>query len=321
MLAYDGFGQRRRAMHAPVSYGSTGIGFMDGEYLPVSEMRLPVTDMGFQLGDMCYDAVHVHKGRFFRLKDHLDRWDHSIAERRYQSLGYDRDQVAEVLHGCVARAGLKEAMITFVATRGSPATAHKDLRTCKNRFMVWAVPYYQVFSESEASIGSDIVVANTIRIPPEAVDPTIKNFGRLDFVRALFEAYDREAKYAVLLDQEDNVTEGRGWNIFVLRDGVLTSPDRGVLEGITRKTVVELAARMNIDCRLTRVPVDDLRRADEVFISSTAGGIMPVRSIDKVAVGDGAPGPVTMRLSEMYWRLHEDPAYSTPVRYELAPAA
>jgi len=308
-------------MHAPVSYGSTGIGFMDGEYLPVSEMRLPVTDMGFQLGDMCYDAVHVHKGRFFRLKDHLDRWDHSIAERRYQSLGYDREQVAEVLHGCVARAGLKEAMITFVATRGSPATAHKDLRTCKNRFMVWAVPYYQVFSESEASIGSDIVVANTIRIPPEAVDPTIKNFGRLDFVRALFEAYDREAKYAVLLDQEDNVTEGRGWNIFVLRDGVLTSPDRGVLEGITRKTVVELAARMNIDCRLTRVPVDDLRRADEVFISSTAGGIMPVRSIDKVAVGDGAPGPVTMRLSEMYWRLHEDPAYSTPVRYELAPAA
>jgi len=308
-------------MHAPVSYGSTGIGFMDGEYLPVSEMRLPVTDMGFQLGDMCYDAVHVHKGRFFRLKDHLDRWDHSIIERRYQSLGYDREQVAEVLHGCVARAGLKEAMITFVATRGSPATAHKDLRTCKNRFMVWAVPYYQVFSESEASVGSDIVVANTIRIPPEAVDPTIKNFGRLDFVRALFEAYDREAKYAVLLDQEDNVTEGRGWNIFVLRDGVLMSPDRGVLEGITRKTVVELAATMNIDCRLTKVPADVLRRADEVFISSTAGGIMPVRSIDKVAVGDGAPGPVTLRLSEMYWRLHEDPAYSTPVRYELAPAA
>ena len=70
------------------SYGSTGVGFMDGDYMPVSEMRLPVTDMGFQLGDMCYDAIHVHKGRFFRLKDHLDRWDHSIAERRYQSLGY-----------------------------------------------------------------------------------------------------------------------------------------------------------------------------------------------------------------------------------------
>jgi len=308
-------------MRANEGYGSTGVGFMDGDYMPVSEMRLSVTDMGFQLGDMCYDAVHVHKGRFFRLEDHLDRWDHSVAERRYQSLGYDREQVAEVLHGCVARAGLEEAMITFAATRGSPATAHKDLRTCKNRFMVWALPYYSVFSGPEAENGSDIVVATTLRIPAEAVDPTIKNFGRLDFVRALFEAYDREAKYALLLDQEGNVTEGRGWNIFVLRDGVLMSPDRGVLEGITRKTVVELSARLNIDCRLTQVPVDALRGADEVFISSTAGGIMPVRSIDKEPVGDGAPGPVTTRIKEMYWKLHEDPAYSTPVRYELAPAA
>jgi branched-chain amino acid aminotransferase len=263
----------------------------------------------------------VHNGRFFRLRDHLDRWDHSVAERRYQSLGYDRDQVAEVLNGCVARAGLKESMITFAATRGSPATAHKDLRTCKNRFMVWAVPYHNVFSGSDAETGGDIVVAKTIRIPPEAVDPTIKNFGRLDFVRALYEAYDREAKYAVLLDQDDNVTEGRGWNIFVLRDGVLMSPDRGVLEGITRKTVVELSARLNIDCRLTKVPVATLRKADEVFISSTAGGIMPVRSVDKEPVGDGAPGPVTTRIKDMYWKLHEDPAYSTPVRYEVAPAA
>ena len=225
-----------------------------------------------------------------------------------------------MLHGCVARAGLTEAMVTFAATRGSPATAHKDLRTCKNRFMVWAVPYYKVFSGPEAETGSDIIVAKTIRIPPEAVDPTIKNFGRLDFVRALFEAYDRQAKYAVLLDQEDNVTEGRGWNIFVLREGILMSPDRGVLEGVTRKTVVELSAALNIGCRLTKVPLAALLRADEVFISSTAGGIMPIRSVDEVLVGDGTPGPVTTRIKEMYWRLHEDPDYSTPVRYELAEA-
>jgi len=308
-------------MREHAGYDGSGVGFMDGDYLAVSEMRLPITDMGFQLGDMCYDTVHVHNGRFFRLKDHLDRWQRSIDARRYLSLGYGREQVEEILHGCVARAGLKEAMITFIATRGSPAGAHKDLRTCKNRLMVWAVPYYSVLAGAEAENGADVIVAKTMRIPPEAVDPTIKNFGRLDFVRALFEAYDRQASYAVLLDQDDNVTEGRGWNIFVLRDGVLTSPDRGVLEGITRKTVVELSARLNIDCRLTAVPVDVLRKAEEVFISSTAGGIMPVRSIDKDPVGDGMPGPVTMRIKEMYWRLHEDPAYSTPVRYWVAPTA
>lgn len=302
-------------------YGSAGMGFMDGAFMPVSDMRLPVTDMGFQLGDMCYDAVHVRNGKFFRLKDHLDRWEHSIGERRYSSVGYDRDQVAEILHGCVARANLRDSMITFVATRGSPSTAHKDLRTCHNRFMVWALPYYKVFSDEEEVTGSDIVIAKTVRIPPESVDPRVKNFGRLDFVRALLEAYDREARYAVLLDQDDNVTEGRGWNIFVLSGGVLMSPDSGVLEGITRRTAVELSAQLNIDCRLTKVSATALRDADEVFITSTAGGIMPVRSVDNRAVGDGSPGPVTSRLKEMYWKLHDDPAYSTPVRYELARAA
>ena len=297
------------------------MGYMDGAYLAVAEMRLPVTDMGFQLGDMCYDAIHVHNGCFFRLKDHLDRWEHSVAERRYTSLGLNREQVGDILNGCVARAGLTEAMVTFVATRGSPSTAHKDLRTCTNRFMVWALPYYTVFSGPEADKGSDIVVAETVRIPPESVDPTIKNFGRLDFVRALFEAYDRDAKYAVLLDQDGNLTEGRGWNIFVLNGGALMSPDRGVLQGITRKTVVELTRTLNIDCRLTKVPVNALREADEVFITSTAGGIMPVRSVDKKLIGDGLPGPVTMRIRDKYWKLHEDPDYSTPVRYDAAIAA
>lgn len=303
------------------SYGSSGVGFMDGTFMPISEMRIPVTDMGFQLGDMCYDAIHVHKGRFFRLKDHLDRWERSIATRRYTTLGFSREQVAEVLNGCVARAGLTESMTTFVATRGSPSTAHKDLRTCNNRFMVWSLPYYLVMSAEEAKTGCDIIVADTIRIPPEAVDSRIKNFGRLDFVRALFEAYDKEARYAVLLDRDDNVTEGRGWNIFALNGGKLVSPDSGVLEGITRQTVVELSARLNIECRLTKVPVKALREADEVFITSTAGGIMPIRSIDKKLIGDGTPGPVTQRITEMYWALHDDPAYSTPVRYEVAQAA
>src|SRR5262245_11297841 len=164
-------------------YGSMGVGFMDGEYVPISEMRLPVTDMGFQLGDMCYDAIHVHKGLFFRLKDHLDRWENSIAQRRYTSLGFNREQVAEVLNGCVARAGLKEAMITLVATRGSPSSAHKDLRTCSNRFMVWAVPYYKVFSDPDDETGSGNVVSGSIRIPPEAVAPTIENSCGLYFGR------------------------------------------------------------------------------------------------------------------------------------------
>ncbi|MDP6391040.1 MAG: aminotransferase class IV [Alphaproteobacteria bacterium] len=299
-------------------YGNEGCGYIDGEYVAMSDLRLPVTDLGFQLADMCYDALHVWDGRFFRMDDHLDRWERAVAARRYDTLGHDREDFAEVLHGCVARAGLQKSMVTIVATRGTPDSGHKDLRSCRNRLMAWALPYYSAVSDEETEHGCDIVVAETVRIPPDAVDPTIKNYGRLDFVRAMFEAYDREAHYAVLLDQEGNITEGRGWNIFALTGGRLVSPDRGVLEGITRMTVKGLAERLNIDARFDALKVDALRAADEVFLTSTAGGIIPVNQIDDAPVGDGQPGPVTQRLTRMYWDLHDDPAYTTPVRYELA---
>ncbi len=300
------------------SYGAQGIGFMDGEYMPMSDLRIPVTDMGFQLADMCYDAVHAIDGRFFRLDEHLDRFQHALGERRYDTLDYDIDAIREICHGCVARTGLKDAFLMLIATRGSPETAKKDLRTCKNRLIAWATGYHAIVSDEEMEKGCDIVVADTIRIPPDAVDPAIKNFGRLDFVSALFEAYEKGTQYAVLLDTDGCVTEGRGWNIFTLSGGALLSPDSGVLEGITRRTVLELSGQLNIEGRLQSVTVGELRTADEVFMTSTAGGIMPVRSIDGRPVGDGAPGPVTLRLKDLYWKLHDDPAFTTPVDYGLA---
>ena len=120
----------------------------------------------------------------------------------------------------------------------------------------------------------------------------------------------------MLLDSEGNITEGRGWNIFSLNKGRLTSPDEGVLPGITRKTVIELADRMNIEARLDKLKPDELREAEEVFLTSTAGGIVPVRSIDGAVIGEGDPGPVTQRLTKMYWDLHQDASYSTPISYK-----
>ena len=296
-------------------YGNQGYGYIDGQFVPMSEMRLPVTDLGFQLSDMCYDALHIHKGRYFRMEDHLDRFERAVAERQYETLGMGREGFADVLMGCASHSELREAMVTIVATRGVPDSGHKDLRTCQNRLMAWAVPYYSVVSEEEMRDGCEIVVAETVRIPPEAVDPRIKNYGRLDFVAAMFEAYEKDARYAVLLDARGNVTEGRGWNIFALREGRLISPDEGVLEGITRRTVVELADRLNIEARLAELPVGELRGAEEIFLTSTAGGIVPVRSIDGEVVGEGGIGPVTKRLTDMYWELHEDEAYSTRIDY------
>ena len=114
-------------------YGSVGIGFTDGEYMPIEELRVPVFDLGFQLSDMCYDALRVWNGRFFRQDEHLRRFDRSIRERRYATLGYDIDQIGEVLHECVRRSGLRRSMVTVIATRGTPSDGLKDLRTCRNR--------------------------------------------------------------------------------------------------------------------------------------------------------------------------------------------
>ena len=106
-----------------------------------------------------------------------------------------------------------------------------------------------------------------------------------------------------------------------MRSWRTAAPDSGVLEGITRKTALELSARLNIDCRLAKLRAKTLREADEVFITSTAGGIMPVRSIDGELVGDGSPGPVTTRLTDLYWQLHDDPVYTTLVRGKLVKTA
>ena len=294
---------------------SSGVGFIDGDYCPKNELRLPISDLGFLLSDMCYDAVHVWKGSFFRLEDHLDRFERSIAARQYNSLAHDRDGMRDVLMECVRRSGLRELMVYLIATRGEAADGLKDLRDCHNRFVAWAVPYYAVVTDQQMRDGVDIVVSSVPRVAPEAIDPTVKNFARLDFVHALLEAYEKGCPHAVLLDSEGHVTEGRGWNIFALHGGTLVSPDSGVLEGITRSTVMELADQTNVKAELGKLRADDLRSADEVFMASTAGGLMPIRKVDDSMIGNGAPGPVTERLTDLYWAMHDDPKYSTPVDY------
>ena len=299
---------------------SSGVGYIDGRYYPRTELCIPVTDLGFLLADTTYDALHVHDGCFFRLEDHLDRFERSIERRGFTTLGLDREQIIDVLIECVRRAQLREAMVMMIVTRGEPVGLTKDLRTCKNRFIAWASPYYNILTDEDMQNGTSIIVSKVQRIPPESVDPTVKNFGRLDFCDASMEAYESGCSHAVLLNSQGDVTEGRGWNIFTYRNGELISPQGGVLEGITRRTIIELAERGNLKARIGRVTETDLKQAEEVFITSSAGGVMPVTRIDDVAVGDGAPGPITRRMSDLYWASHADPVYITPISYEPEPA-
>jgi branched-chain amino acid aminotransferase len=154
------------------------------------------------------------------------------------------------------------------------------------------------------------------RIAPASVDPTVKNFHWGDLTRALFEAFERGGETAVLVDHEGFVSEGPGFNVFRVHDGGVTSPGGTVLEGITRQSVAELCEELELPFALRAITPDELRAADEVFISSTAGGVMPVTRIDDRILGNGRPGPLSTRIRELYWRKHEQGWHATPVDYQ-----
>jgi branched-chain amino acid aminotransferase len=291
---------------------SDGAAFIDGEYVPISEARIPILDWGFLRSDVTYDVVAVWGGKFFRLDAHLDRFFRGI-EKLHMTCPYSRDEVAAVLARCVQMTGLDNAYVEMILTRGVPPQGSRDPRLCENRFHALAIPYVWIADPEKQKRGLDLTISQVPRISPESVDPTVKNFHWGDLVKGLFEAYDRGGETVVLSDGAGNVTEGPGFNLFVCKGGRLMTPADGVLLGITRMTVIELAQSLNVDVVIGPVGENQLRDADEVFISSTAGGVMPITRIDGAAIGDGEPGPLTQRLRQLYWDAHDDPKYTTPV--------
>ncbi|MDJ0949981.1 MAG: aminotransferase class IV [Alphaproteobacteria bacterium] len=293
---------------------TSGVAFIDGRYCPIAEAKISVLDWGFLRSDATYDVAHVWQGRFFRLDAHLDRFERSMAKLRLQ-IPQDRAAIAEILHECVRRSGLHDAYVEMICTRGVARAGSRDPRQADNRLIAFAIPFGWILRPEERDRGLNVVVASVERIPPESVDPTVKNYHWLDLVQGLFEAYDRGGENVLLKDRDGHITEGPGFNVFVVRDGLVATPDRGVLEGITRRSALELCAELEIPTEIRPVAADELAAADELFATSTAGGIMPITRVDGAAVGDGRPGPMTARLIALYWDKHSDPAWSTPVAY------
>ena len=289
-----------------------GAAFVDGRFVPIAEARVPILDWGFLRSDATYDVAHVWRGSFFRLEDHLDRFERSMESLRL-SLPLARDDIRDVLVECVRLSGLREAYAEIICTRGIPKPGSRDPRDCENRFYAFVVPFVWIADPDKQDRGLHAVISGRQRIAPSSVDPTVKNYHWLDLEVGLLEAYERGGETVILTDAEDNVVEGPGFNVFAVHDGAISTPDSGVLQGITRRTVIELANDHGIPIEERTVPATSLRRADEAFLSSTAGGIMPVTTVDGQTIGKGEPGPITLRLREAYWQLHEDPRYSLAV--------
>ena len=293
---------------------SQGAAFIEGEYIPVAEARIPVLDWGFLHSDATYDVAHAWRGRFFRIDDYLDRF-HANMERLRMSVPYSREQIRSIMFELVHRSGLRDAYVEIICTRGLPAPGSRDPRSCENRFLAFAIPFVWIADDALRATGLNLLISKQQRIPPESLDPRIKNYHWLDMVMALFEAYDHGADSAVLVDVDGNLVEGPGFNLFVRQGDTVITPGRGVLEGVTRATILELLSSEDVQLKQDVLTMAMAQKADEAFITSTAGGVMPVTRFSGETIGSGRPGDLTAKLNEAYWALHDDPRFSAIIEY------
>lgn len=293
---------------------SKGVAFVRGQYVPIAEAAIPITDWGFLRSDATYDVVTVWDGAFFRLDAHLERFMRSC-ERFRLAPGLTPEQIAAVLTECVRKSGLRSSYVEMIVTRGQPPWGSRDPRQAVNQFYAFAVPFVWIANEVQRERGLHLQVSDVQRIPARSVDPKAKNYHWNDLTMGLLGALDAGADTVVLTDGAGNVVEGPGFNIFCVRDGVVITPEEGVLEGVSRRTVIEIAQKHGMRVELRNLPADELRGADEAFLTTSGGGVLPVTRVDDRTVGQGSPGPVTQRLLRTYWEWHADPAYSRPIDY------
>lgn len=316
---FKGYHERQKVLEASTHAFAKGVAWVEGELVELSKARIPLLDQGFMHSDLTYDVPSVWDGRFFRLDDHLNRLEASCKKLRLQ-IPLPRDEVKNILCDMVAKSRIKDAFVELIVTRGLKGVrGSKKGDKWNNSLYMFIQPYVWVMEPEDQPVGGKAIIARTVRrVPPGAIDPTIKNLQWGDLVRGLQEAEDRDATYPFLTDGDANLTEGSGFNVVLVKDGVLYTPERGVLQGISRKSVIDVANAEGLEIRVETVPVQMCYDADEILMCTTAGGIMPITTLDDKPVKDGKVGPITKKIWDGYWKMHYDDKYSFEIDYSKA---
>ncbi|MGH7332377.1 MAG: aminotransferase class IV [Candidatus Rokuibacteriota bacterium] len=293
------------------------VAYVNGEYVPRDQAKISIFDVGFLRGDAVFDTTSAWNGRIFKLSAHLARLELSLRAARI-TCPLSLEELRGVIVETTRRSGLRNAYIQTIVTRGEPPVGVRDITQCRPGLIVFAIPYVFILNPEQISVGGRAMIASTRALPAQCLDPKIKSLSRLHFDLAMLQGKAAGMDVAIMLDLNGYVTEGPGFNLFVVKGGVLFSPPEGILMGITRQTVFELAAEQGIPAREAPLTAYDLYAADEVFLTSTAGGIMPLVAIDGHPIGDGKPGPMGQRIHGLYWALRESGRDGTPIVPEMA---
>ena len=273
---------------------------VDGEITPADRARVSVLDNGFTFGDAVYETLRTYGGRPFHLDRHLERLRRSAA-RLAIALPATNDSLTRDLDALLERAANSDSYIRIIVSRGVGDISYRFDRV-KGPTVVMAVKPYEPLPERYYTEGIAVILSAVRRNHPRALDPAIKSCNLINNILAVQEAQAKGAVEPILLNEIGEVAEGASANVFMVKDGVLLTPplDAGILPGVTREVVLDLARELEVAIREEPVAVKDLLAADEVFITSTLKEVVPVATIDGRPVGGGRPGKVTLRLLEAF---------------------
>jgi branched-chain amino acid aminotransferase len=282
------------------------IVYFNGDYIPESQALVPYRDRSFLFGDGGFDLTRTFNHRIFKLDEHIERLYRSLRALRLDAT-MPQDQMADITRSVVEKnlhllGENDDYWVGQRITRGVLAVEGDNWDHYGPTVIVECVPMPIAERAPLYRDGIQVVTPSVRRTPPEAVTPRAKSHNYLNLVMGELEVKAQNPDgWAILLDMNGNLCEGMGSNIFLIRDGELLTPrENFVLPGVSRQTVIDLAAKLGIPFREADIDLYDGYNADEAFITSTSLCICPVASINGMAMGAGAYGPVTKRLIEAY---------------------
>ena len=293
--------------------------YIDGKYYPKEEARVSVYDHGLLYGDGVFEGIRAYNGRVFRLEEHLDRL-YASAKSVAIEIPMDKDEMRKTILQTLRRNNLKDSYIRLMVTRG-PGDLGLDPRKCKKATVVVITDTIKLYPAEAYANGLRLMIASTRKNSPDSLSPRIKSMNYLNNILAKIEAIGAGVAEAVMLDKNGFLTECTSENIFLVKDEVVYTPTSvvGILEGITRSVVMEVAGEFGLEVQMSFLTPHDLYVADESFVTGTGAEILPVVEVGGRKIGDGRVGPITKQLLTRFRELTQ--REGTPIYDEPAPTA
>lgn len=274
--------------------------YLDGQFVTKDQAKVSVYDHGFLYGDGIFEGIRIYNGNIFKCKEHLDRL-YDSAKSIMLDIPLTYQEMEDALVETLRRNELRNGYIRLIVSRGA-GNLGLDPNRCPKASVIIIVEQLAIYSEEAYKTGLKTVSVSTRRNIPDALNPKIKSLNYLNNILVKIQSNLSGAGEAIMLNAQGYVTEGSGDNIFIVKNGVITTPPcyLGALDGITRQAIIEICRKKGYNIQEQPFTLHDVYVADEVFLTGTAAEVIAVREVDGRIIGEGHAGPITLKLLEEF---------------------